>query len=81
MYGDANTGTMPSEVGQLNQLQYFYASSNQLDGSIPSQLCDLAQLIYLDVDNNQLSGTIPSEAISILAPLLYTWGRPLGNLG
>jgi len=60
------TGSIPSELGNLDNLQTLYLQLNQLSGSIPSQLGNLSNLTILVLGENQLSGSIPSQ---------------LGNLG
>ena len=41
-------GTIPRELGSVNQLQYLNLVNNQLSGSIPSELGDLTQLEKVD---------------------------------
>ena len=54
-------GTIPRELGSVNQLQYLNLVNNQLSGSIPPELGDLAQLQRLILRDNLLSGSIPKE--------------------
>ena len=53
------TGTIPSELGNLGSLRYFWLGINQLTGAIPSELGTLTKLVYLYLNDNDLSGTIP----------------------
>ncbi|NJO17176.1 MAG: hypothetical protein HC877_15960 [Thioploca sp.] len=55
------SGSIPSQLGNLSQLEQLYLYSNQLTSSIPSELGNLSQLQELTLSNNQLSGSIPSE--------------------
>ncbi len=55
------SGTIPSALGQLSNLEKLYLLNNQLTGTIPSELGQLTDLKYLSLEDNQLSGTIPSE--------------------
>ena len=53
------TGEIPSELGNLANLQWLHLSNNQLTGEIPSELGNLANLQWLSLSNNQLEGCIP----------------------
>ena len=55
------TGSIPSSLGNLANLEYLYLIHNQLTGSIPSSLGNLANLEHLYLGNNQLTGSIPSS--------------------
>jgi hypothetical protein len=61
LYSNELSGTIPSELGNLANLEYLYLGWNQLSGSIPAELSDLINLEYLNLYYNQLSGGIPSE--------------------
>ncbi len=55
------TGEIPSELGDLANLQRLNLRRNQLTGEIPSELGGLANLHVLNLRRNQLTGTIPAE--------------------
>ena len=55
------SGTIPSELGQLSNLEYVFLGNNQLSGTIPSELGQLSNLAGLSLGNNHLTGSIPSE--------------------
>ena len=55
------SGSIPTELGNLNQLADLHLGENQLSGNIPPQLGSLTNLIWLDLENNQLSGSVPTE--------------------
>ena len=55
------TGSIPSEIGNLDNLEFLHMGDNQLSGSIPSEIGNLDNLTYLHMYRNQLSGPIPSE--------------------
>eukprot|EP01033_Poteriospumella_lacustris_P024755 gene24755-gene21459 len=56
------TGSLPSSLGQLEQLRNLEFTSNiDLTGSIPSTLSNLSFLSYLILELNGLTGTIPSS--------------------
>ena len=55
------TGEIPSEIGNLTNLEVLWLYSNQLTGSIPSEIGNLANLERLWLNNNQLTGEIPES--------------------
>nr|POE57330.1 receptor-like protein kinase 2 [Quercus suber] len=60
------SGPIPSEIGQLTELQYvsFY---NSLNGFI----LDCQKLTNLDLSQNMLNGTVPEKVFSNLGKLKY----------
>ena len=55
------TGTIPSELGSLVNLQRLDLSLNQLTGQIPAELGNLSYLESMDLSFNELTGEIPTE--------------------
>ena len=55
------TGTIPSSLGSLSNLEDRYLWGNRSTGDIPSWLGSLSNLTDLWLSNNQLTGEIPSE--------------------
>jgi Leucine-rich repeat (LRR) protein len=83
---DAGTGgvygTLPSQIGQLINLQTLDVSNNELTGSLPTEIGQLINLQTLDAYGNQLTGSLPTE-IGELANLQYfdvSWNQLTGSL-
>ena len=72
------TGEIPSELGNLANLEWLYLYYNGLTGEIPPELGNLANLEWLYLDYNGLTGEIPPE-LGNLASLrqLYLGGNGL----
>ena len=72
------TGTIPTALGDLSNLQELYLWGNELTGPIPAELGNLSSLQILSLQNNNLSGEIPA-ALGNLASLqeLILYDNPL----
>jgi hypothetical protein len=55
------SGSIPTALGNISNLEYLCLGFNQLSGSIPSELGNLINLKELYLFSNQLSGNIPPE--------------------
>ena len=66
------SGSIPSEIGNLTNLESLYLNNNQLTGLIPSEIGNLTNLTDLRLSSNQLTGSIPSE-IGNLTNLERLW--------
>ena len=64
------TGEIPTEIGELINLEKLDLKSNSLIGNIPSSLSNLQNLTELNLYNNQLTGEL-SSAITELTNLNY----------
>ncbi len=53
------TGTIPSQIGNLNALESFCLFFNNLSGNIPSEISNLHNLKIIQLLENNLSGPIP----------------------
>ena len=54
-------GTIPDELGNLDNLYYLSLFRNDLTGEIPAELSNLSNLETLDIEHNELTGEIPAE--------------------
>ena len=55
------SGSIPTSITDLTQLQVLMLYSNNIQGTIPAGLFALSSLQTLDLDNNQIGGTLPSS--------------------
>ena len=60
------SGPIPSELANLDNLEWLILDSNQLSGPIPSELGNLDNLQALELHDNQLSGSIPPSELANL---------------
>jgi Leucine-rich repeat (LRR) protein len=59
LFSNNLSGSLPTALGNLSQLQSLYLYRNNLTGSIPSQLGNLQSLGVLSLGENRLSGSLP----------------------
>ena len=76
------TGSLPSKLGDLSEMEWLSFFENQLTGSIPPELSRLSNMTRLHLDKNQLTGTIPSElgGLSNLTLLTANQNRLSGSI-
>ena len=55
------SGTIPTELGLLTELEHLTLKNNMLRGSIPQELADLKKLRTLDLTQCFLTGTLPQR--------------------
>lgn len=58
------SGTLPSELGYLTNLEYLYIRGNQYSGSLPTQIGFLTSLQQLDISGNLFTGALPPHFFS-----------------
>jgi LRR receptor-like serine/threonine-protein kinase FLS2 len=61
LYENPFTGSIPSCIGQFEQLEVFYWFLTNINGPIPTEIGLLASLTELPIMLNSLSGTLPTE--------------------
>ena len=78
--GNALSGQIPAEIGDLTALNHLVLEGNRLNGPIPPELGDLPALYALMLGGCELTGGIP-PALGRLATLtsLELRGNPLGG--
>ena len=64
------TGTIPTELGQLDRVTYMDLEFNNLSGGIPSELSMLGtatngSLDYFFLEGNALTGSVPAGLCSL----------------
>ncbi|XP_027356323.1 DNA damage-repair/toleration protein DRT100-like [Abrus precatorius] len=57
--GNRISGTLPADIGRLQQLTLLSAADNLIAGKIPPSLTSVTGLMHLDLRNNKISGPIP----------------------
>jgi len=56
-----NGQQIPSQIGDLENLEVLNLDGNNLNGSIPLEISELRKLTILSLGNNNLTGGIPSQ--------------------
>ena len=69
---NALSGSIPSELGKLENLTHLNLGLNSLTGGIPAELSNLTKLINLQLNNNSLIGSIPA-GLGNLTNLTRLW--------
>ena len=77
LFNNQLTGAIPSELGNLANLETLELRWNQLTGEIPSELGSLSNLQRLELHGNQLTGQIPPQLDSLDLSLIFLSGNQL----
>lgn len=64
------SGTLPSEIGNLTNLQSLMLENNNISGQLPIEMGKLSKLVSLDLSNNHISGPLP-QSLGQLNSLTY----------
>ncbi|QHO27324.1 putative LRR receptor-like serine/threonine-protein kinase [Arachis hypogaea] len=67
LYSNSFTGSIPSDLGNLNHLSFLYLQENKLSGDIPMGLGACSALTDLVLKRNSFHGSIPSFLGSLLS--------------
>ncbi|KAL3906489.1 MAG: hypothetical protein SGILL_009251, partial [Bacillariaceae sp.] len=71
-------GSIPSEIGFLDNLDFVFLFRNALTGSIPTEMGNLGDVDFMYLNENELSGSIPDEMAGLLdADDLFLFGNQL----
>jgi LRR receptor-like serine/threonine-protein kinase FLS2 len=76
------TGAIPSEIGNLQNLEFFAIDKNRFLGEIPFEIVNISTIQIIDMSFNILSGHLPSN-IGIFLPnlqLLYLFQNTLSGI-
>jgi hypothetical protein len=74
LYANQLTGTIPTELSQLSNLQSLNLYHNQLTGTIPTELSQLSNLQFLSLGVNELTGAVPVAFTNLTAMSEYRYG-------
>jgi len=55
------TGTLPSTIGRMTNLERVTAPANFFVGTLPSEMGMLSNLGQINLTSNQFTGTVPKE--------------------
>lgn len=75
------TGTIPSNIEDLTDLEFLALYENNLSGSLPSTIGNLSALTHLVLNDNALSGSLPASfsSLSSLQSLILSSNDFTGN--
>jgi Leucine-rich repeat (LRR) protein len=59
------SGPLPSNIGNLDSLEYLDVQQNNITGGIPETLAELSALYTFSADSNSFSGSIPDGLCNI----------------
>ncbi|MFS7984999.1 putative protein kinase RLK-Pelle-DLSV family [Helianthus anomalus] len=74
------SGTIPTDIGEYQNLTQLDLSFNNLSGEIPRDLFNLSQLSFLFLGNNSLYGTLPAVKSATLRNLDFSYNELSGTL-
>jgi len=63
------TGSLPSMIGLMTNLNFMLLHNNLLTGTIPTEIGLMTSLNFLSLNGNSISGTIPSNILNLTSIL------------
>ncbi|XP_021823720.1 probable LRR receptor-like serine/threonine-protein kinase At1g56130 [Prunus avium] len=73
-------GSIPSDIGDYEDLKILDLGFNNLTGELPSSLFSMSSLTYLFLGNNSLSGPLPSQKSNRLQTIDLSYNYLSGSL-
>jgi hypothetical protein len=77
LQGLNRNGSLPTQIGLLENLESLALSGNYINGTLPTQLGSLKFLTVIDIQKNLLTGGIPTSLaqIAILQEILLSFNK------
>ena len=73
-------GSLPSQLGSLQQITELNLTKNELYGYLPSELGLLTtSIVHIDLQNNRFCGEVPEEVVKLIEDTGQTGGLYPGN--
>ena len=65
---DDLTGTIPTELGRMTDMELFLLSQNRLSGTVPTEFASMTLLELFDVSNSTISGSVDDIFCDVTTP-------------
>jgi hypothetical protein len=75
LFGNALTGTIPTEIGGMQALENFWINTNAFWGQLPTTIGLVTNLIEIVAYQNDMSGTLPVELGLLHALTKFDFGE------
>ena len=60
LYSNKVSSRLPSQIGELADLEYLWIDNNRMGGPLPSEIGRMNSLIQMDIYSNRFSSSIPT---------------------